>query len=361
MANNMCTPKKKVKSSASTTTSPPLSSEIDDEGGILYTISNVSPLIRSPSKTTQQPSTVTWFEFCVQSEADNKRKRVSCFDKKVNNYLLSSDIGRAVNDPNKGVMIKDLIVDPKNENQYKWTDDTTIGSRVIDLPAPFSSTYAPNEDIQKILFHIRPKSIVSVIAKVTNYRSYKSDRSGCVVHKYDLMDSTNDITLASFKKLDLNSDEKGTYQFYDLEVRYYNSEKTVHYIVTSAHLPCKKEIKSSRQPTNQIKIEITKVRSPNASKMCISCHEPVTPDEDQFYECVCGTASTTVKETDGLVIDIKTEENNIITEVHLPTSVFNTVEGGKKELLRKKYVAVINDNVIDSLQVFAETDKESGK
>ena len=72
------------------------------------------------------------------------------------------------------------------------------------------------------------------------------------------------------------------------------------------HLPCKKEIKSSRQPTNQIKIEVTKVRSPNTStKMCISCHEPVTPDDEQYYECICGTAPTTVKEADGLVIDVE--------------------------------------------------------
>ena len=190
---NLYTPKKKAKKVADSGSDD---AEIDDPSNVLYSISNVSPLIRSPSKTVQS-SSVTWFEFCVQSKCNPMRRRVSCFDRKVNDYLLSSSIAHAINDPKKGIYIKDLVVDPNNHEQLKWTDETTIGEKVIDIKEPFPCAYAPNQTIQSVLFHVRPKCLVSLLANVSNYRTFTSERTGCVVHKYDLLDATNDITLAS--------------------------------------------------------------------------------------------------------------------------------------------------------------------
>ena len=203
------TPKKKLKASATV-------ADNHDPLNVLYAIGNISSVIRSPSKSGNK-KIITWFEFSAQSENDLKKRRVCCFDKKVHDYLVSDALKDALNDPTKGVYIRDLQSDPRNPGQYKWSDNTTIGNVNVDLPKPFDCSEAANLSICAILFQMLPKTFVSLVANVSGYHTNQSATSACTVHKYSLIDDTNDITLTSFKKLDIDA-RNVTYRFSNEEV-----------------------------------------------------------------------------------------------------------------------------------------------
>ena len=185
------TPKKKSKTVTACSSS---ATHSNDPTNILYAINNISPLIRSPSKPKEEEgkknkTSKMWFEFWVQSEKTPTRKCVSCFDKYVDKYLLSDEFKSVINNPTKGIYIKDLHLDPMNPMQYKWSNDTIIGE-IVEINKPFNSEYSNEQTIQQILFKARVKTTVSVKANVISYFTNISD-SGCVVHKYSLIDNTH--------------------------------------------------------------------------------------------------------------------------------------------------------------------------
>ena len=134
-----------------------------------------------------------------------------------------------------------------------------------------------------------------------------------------------------------------------MEVQIFLSEKILQYTVVSSHSITKKKIDVTKC-ANEYEITVTKTLYHSVSKTCITCSEPVSEDADGFYECICRTASTRVKEVDGYFVDMQNKDN-LVTDVMLPTSVYDSVAGGKKTLLRNNFIVVVEENVIRSLKL----------
>ena len=158
------------------------------------------------------------------------------------------------------------------------------------------------------------------------------------MYKYQLQDSSNDITLAAFRSLE-DFQVGNSYHINNVEVNTKGPVKSLKYVVISSHHPCKKVVKVTATPSNQRTIRFVRVHrstSETSSPSCVDCGILVDSDEDGFYDCVCGTSAIITKEVEVTryscdVEDIK--DKSKLTDLMLTQSIFETIPGGKRSLI----------------------------
>ena len=114
----------------------------------VFALSSVSNMIRSPNTRTN------WFEFSVQSLSHPEKRRVSCYDGKIQHYLKSHEM---LNDPSKGIRITNLTKDHRNEKQYKWSAETILSDDTFTFEPPLNEPSTTKLTIQHILMRCPTK------------------------------------------------------------------------------------------------------------------------------------------------------------------------------------------------------------
>lgn len=170
------TPKKRPSNQGTSTEEPSTKKP-------LCSITNVSNLITSPSKIPGKKPTM-WFEFGVTTASNKTKKRVSCFNSQMHEYLTSQEMESVVYNPTKGIIINNLT---GTDHGFTMTKFSSFGD-IEDLPNPFETTAAKIVAILDCLYKMNLDDIVSIRCKLLSISMQRLPARNSAIYAYKVTD-----------------------------------------------------------------------------------------------------------------------------------------------------------------------------
>ena len=293
----------------------------DEDERTLYSVFNVSNIIKSPSKFKAN----TFYDRCefgVVSADNNVPKRVTCYSTDLHEYLRKSGVA---DDENLAIPLE---MEP---NSAGFTFNPNGGSsfgQVVKLKNPHEVQHAPTVSLFDVKFKLKVNTSHSVL--VTVVRCHQEFNKKCCVWQYEVADGDTKICLSSFNAVNLKEGE--SYHVYDVEITEFNNKRQLRFHAASSFQKSDNNVEIADDDDDQ---RIIKIRSAKQSKIlhCSDCSELVPPDNiaDGMYNCTNCDSNALVPE---LPMEITCMSSNKSQETFkLPEVFFQEQAGASMKVL----------------------------
>ena len=318
---------------------------------ITCSIMNVSDVLLSPPKAGSKKKTPTQYcQFGIVNESKKKVCRSVSYETSHVDFFRSEDMKKVVDNDKMAIEINGVEIG--QDGGIQLNTDSSFGS-VVELKKPYNVQYPDLKSIFEIKFKVTLNTEVSVEGKVLTMKEEYSPLQKKKVFVYCVADSTNKMNITSFTRL--NVDIEKSYVFRNVVCDTYQNERMLKYQVTSSFVASKKQFKPKvKEEIARKTITVTNLKQNKVEESihtCSSCQEPVSIDEDRYYECACGSCGTMKESTNdvsyALSASLESGEEMLLQLSH---KVFKECALSKKDVVTNKWDIQINTmNEIQSM------------
>ena len=263
----------------------------------------------------------------------------------------------AVND-NKLVGVE-IFGAQMDQSGMKLSVESTI--RKIDLPQLFTPPYSSFSTCKAVMMSHKLSEIVSLTSEVIDVTVF--DQGKCPVYQYTLQDETGKVTLKSFTPLHVRV--SSTYNFYDMTITFFRSDKHLKFDVVSSIQPTNPDSEDMEEmPDGTTMLKKARVVSYDPGTTLFKCEKcNFTVENEEIIICSnCNHISLERKKDTKpgnltLKVDGKQSSYNVdssILEGLFQTSVENFTPGLYKVLLTTTYNVTVKYSKICDIEVWTQ-------